>query len=50
MFDGEYVYGWYVDGYIVGEVMEIGEEWIDFEYHIPIREETLEMLVEEVQA
>ena len=50
IWDGEYVYGWYVDGYIVGGVMGVGEDWIDFEYYVPITSGTLEMLFEEVQA
>ena len=50
VYDGEYVYGWYVDGYIVGDVMEVGEDWITLEYYVPITSGTLEMLFEEVQA
>ncbi len=40
-FDGTYVYGWYVDGFIVGEVIEANEEYIAIEYWIPVEPETV---------
>ena len=40
-YDGTYVYGWYVDGFIVGKVMEVGDEWIALEYWVPVDPETV---------
>ncbi len=40
-FDGTYVYGWYVDGFIVGKVMELDDEYIDLEYWVPVDPETV---------
>ena len=46
-YDGTYVYGWYVDGFIVGEVIEANDEYIAIEYWVPVDPETVR-LVEEV--
>jgi hypothetical protein len=46
-FDGTYVYGWYVDGFIVGEVMEVDNEWIALEYWVPVDPETVRLVNEE---
>lgn len=45
-FDGTYVYGWYVDGFIVGKVMDSDDEYIALEYWVPVHSETV-CLVEE---
>lgn len=37
-----YVRGWYVDGFIVGEVIESTEEYINLEYWCPVDVSTLE--------
>lgn len=37
-----FVTGYYVDGYIVGDIVEAEEEYLSFEFHIPIQKETLE--------
>ncbi len=47
-YDGTYVYGWYVDGFIVGEVIEANDEYIAIEYWVPVDPETVR-LVEEVK-
>lgn len=40
-YDGTFVYGYLVDGYIVGPVVEATSEYINFEYWIPIDKETI---------
>ena len=40
-YDGTYVYGWYVDGFIVGKVMDYHDEYIDLEYWVPVDPETV---------
>lgn len=40
-FDGTYVYGWYVDGFIIGRVIEANEEYIAIEYWVPVELETV---------
>ncbi len=47
-YDGTYVYGWYVDGFIVGKVMESDDEYIALEYWVPVDPETV-CLVEEAR-
>lgn len=47
-FDGAYVYGWYVDGFIVGEVMESDDEYIALEYWVPVDPETVCLVDKEV--
>lgn len=37
-----YVHGWYVDGFIVGKVMESCEEYIALEFWCPVDVSTLE--------
>ncbi len=47
-YDGTYVYGWYVDGFIVGEVIEANDEYIAIEYWVPVDPETV-CLVKEAE-
>ena len=47
-YDGTYVYGWYVDGFIVGQVMDSDDEYIVLEYWVPVDPETV-CLVEEAR-
>lgn len=42
------MYGWYVDGFIVGEVIEANDEYIALEYWVPVDPETV-CLVEEAR-
>lgn len=36
-----YISGWYVDGYIVGPVVDVGDDHIDFEYWCKVDEDTV---------
>ena len=47
-FDGIYVYGWYVDGFIVGKVMDYDDEYIALEYWVPVDPETVCLVDKEV--
>ena len=49
-FDGTYVYGWYVDGFIVGQVMDSDDEYIVLEYWVPVDPETVCLVDKEVWA
>lgn len=44
--DEGYVYGWYVDGYIVGGMVEENEDYCSLEYWVPVIKDTV-VLVEE---
>ncbi len=44
--DEGYIYGWYVDGYIVGKMFEANEEYCSLEYWVSVIEDTV-VLVEE---
>ena len=48
-FDGTYVYGWYVDGFIVGEVIEANNEYIAIEYWVPVDPETVCLVNKELE-
>ena len=47
-YDGTYVYGWYVDGFIVGKVMDYDDEYIALEYWVPVDPETVCLVDKEV--
>ena len=47
-YDGTYVYGWYVDGFIVGKVMDYHDEYIALEYWVPVDPETVCLVGKEV--
>ena len=44
--DEGYIYGWYVDGYIVGGMIEANDEYCSLEYWAPVIKDTV-VLVEE---
>lgn len=46
-FDGTYVYGWYVDGFIVGKVMDVDDEYIALEYWVPVDPGTVRLIEED---
>ena len=41
-----YITGYYVGGYLVGDVIEATDEYINFEWWCPIDESTLELVEE----
>lgn len=44
-----YVHGYYVDGYIVGDIAEVTEDYIHLEYWVPIEKDTLTQVEKEEQ-
>ncbi|MCO8292638.1 hypothetical protein [Tetragenococcus halophilus] len=36
-----YLTGWYADGYLLGDIIEIDIEYLTFEWWVPIQEDTL---------
>ena len=44
--DEGYIYGWYVDRYIAGGMVEANDEYCSLEYWVPVIEDTV-MLVKE---
>lgn len=44
--DEGYIYGWYVDGYIVGGMVEVNDEYCSLEYWVPVIEDTLVLVKE----
>lgn len=42
-----YIYGWYVDGFIVGAVQESNEEYIALDFWCPVEKDTLEVVKED---
>lgn len=47
MDDEGYIRGWYVDGYIVGDIVEATDEYIIHEFWCPIDKSTLAEIGEE---
>lgn len=39
--NNNYIYGWYVDGYIVGPVVDVGDDYIALGYWCKVDEDTL---------
>ena len=44
--DEGYIYGWYVDGYIVGGMIEANDEYCSLEYWAPVIEGTVVLVKE----
>lgn len=41
-----YITGWYADGYLLGDIWETDEEYITFEWWVPVKEDTLKEVSE----
>lgn len=39
-----YIYGWYVDGYIVGPIIDVGDDHIELDYWCKVDKSTLEVI------
>lgn len=47
IYDDKWVYGWLVENYIIGPVIEATNDYINFHYWIPIKPETVERIRDE---